>query len=106
MVEDASVDLLVCGIAAHWFPATWWTEAERVVKPGGSVALFTYRGDVRAASARMGLTPRSTSVSQRAQAGFLSLLRVGRAACRALAISRRPRLPRDGCVARPSLGLV
>ena len=48
-VEDASVDLLVCGIAAHWFDASWWNEAARVVKPGGTVALFTYRGDVRLA---------------------------------------------------------
>ena len=46
-VEDASIDLLVCGIAAHWFAASWWTEAARVVKPGGTVTLFTYRGDVR-----------------------------------------------------------
>lgn len=44
-VDDASVDLLVCGIAVHWFDPAWWSEAERVVRPGGTVALFTYRGD-------------------------------------------------------------
>ncbi|KAF1810198.1 S-adenosyl-L-methionine-dependent methyltransferase [Eremomyces bilateralis CBS 781.70] len=41
-VRDASVDLLTAATAAHWFdmPA-FWARAAQVLKPGGSVALWT-----------------------------------------------------------------
>ena len=41
-IEDASVDLITAGNAAHWFdmPA-FWARAARVLKPGGSVAVWT-----------------------------------------------------------------
>eukprot|EP00919_Chromeraceae_sp_WS-2016_P065128 GHVR01154162.1.p1 GENE.GHVR01154162.1~~GHVR01154162.1.p1 ORF type:complete len:290 (+),score=21.58 GHVR01154162.1:91-960(+) len=41
-IGSASIDLLTVGTAAHWFPADWWKEASRVVKPGGTVALWVY----------------------------------------------------------------
>ncbi|OBZ71497.1 hypothetical protein A0H81_08428 [Grifola frondosa] len=41
-VEDALVDLLTSGSAAVYFAPSWWNEATRVVKPGGTVALFGY----------------------------------------------------------------
>ncbi|KNZ52606.1 uncharacterized protein VP01_3502g4 [Puccinia sorghi] len=50
MVESGTVDLITAATAvprsnvvtAHWFPPHWWEEAYRVVKPGGTVALWTY----------------------------------------------------------------
>ena len=39
-VPDASVDLVVAGTAAHYFPEGWWNEMLRILKPGGHVALF------------------------------------------------------------------
>jgi SAM-dependent methyltransferase len=41
-VEDGSVDLITASNAAHWFnmPA-FWVAAARVLKPGGTVALWT-----------------------------------------------------------------
>jgi SAM-dependent methyltransferase len=46
-VEANSVDLIVAANAAHWFDmAGFWVAAARVLKPGGSVALWT-SGDVR-----------------------------------------------------------
>ncbi|KAF7523246.1 hypothetical protein G7054_g11822 [Neopestalotiopsis clavispora] len=42
LVEPASVDLLCAAMAAHWFDMEeFWPQAERVVKPGGTVALWT-----------------------------------------------------------------
>ncbi|OHE93747.1 methyltransferase domain-containing protein [Colletotrichum orchidophilum] len=41
-VADASVDLITAATAAHWFDmAGFWTAAARVLKPGGSVAIWT-----------------------------------------------------------------
>jgi len=40
-IPDASVDLLTASNAAHWFDmAGFWPSAARVLKPGGSVALW------------------------------------------------------------------
>ncbi|KDQ64781.1 hypothetical protein JAAARDRAFT_202064 [Jaapia argillacea MUCL 33604] len=39
---DSSVDLITSGTSAHWFPANWWTNAARVLRPGGTVAVFAY----------------------------------------------------------------
>ncbi|KAK1984931.1 methyltransferase domain-containing protein [Colletotrichum cereale] len=41
-IPDASVDLITAATAAHWFdmPA-FWAAAARVLKPGGSVAIWT-----------------------------------------------------------------
>ncbi|KAG0146631.1 hypothetical protein CROQUDRAFT_657110 [Cronartium quercuum f. sp. fusiforme G11] len=41
-IESQSIDLLTVGTAAHWFPEGWWKEASRVLKPGGTVALWVY----------------------------------------------------------------
>ncbi|KAK3937230.1 S-adenosyl-L-methionine-dependent methyltransferase [Diplogelasinospora grovesii] len=47
-VADSSVDLIAAGNAAHWFDMPrFWAAAARVLKPGGSVALWT-TGDIRA----------------------------------------------------------
>jgi ubiquinone/menaquinone biosynthesis C-methylase UbiE len=41
-IEDASVDLITASTAAHWFNMSlFWPAAARVLKPGGSVALWT-----------------------------------------------------------------
>jgi SAM-dependent methyltransferase len=46
-VEDASVDLITASTAAHWFDmAKFWPAAARVLKPGGSVAIWTV-GDAK-----------------------------------------------------------
>ncbi|KAK4048277.1 trans-aconitate methyltransferase 1 [Microbotryomycetes sp. JL221] len=43
VVEDASVDLIVAGQAAHWFDADRvYNECGRVLKPGGSFAFWCY----------------------------------------------------------------
>lgn len=44
-LPDASVDLILVAQAAHWFdlPA-FYAEAERVLRPGGILALLTYTG--------------------------------------------------------------
>lgn len=45
--QDASVDVLTSFTAAHWFDfAKFMREAERVVKPGGCVAISTYTVDM------------------------------------------------------------
>ncbi|KAM6269016.1 putative methyltransferase [Porphyrio hochstetteri] len=45
--EDASVDLLTSFTAAHWFDLEkFMREANRVVKPGGCVAISTYTVDM------------------------------------------------------------
>ncbi|RPA83034.1 S-adenosyl-L-methionine-dependent methyltransferase [Ascobolus immersus RN42] len=42
-VEDASVDMVTCGEAAHYFDqAKFWPEAERVLRPGGIVGIWGY----------------------------------------------------------------
>jgi len=41
MVESGTVDLITAATAAHWFPSHWWEEAYRVLKPGGTVAVWT-----------------------------------------------------------------
>lgn len=46
-VEDASVDLITAATAAHWFDMErFWHSAARVLKPGGTVAIFS-TGDVK-----------------------------------------------------------
>ncbi|CDZ97513.1 Methyltransferase [Phaffia rhodozyma] len=42
-LEDGSVDLVTAGTSAHWFdhPA-WWKEMSRIVRPGGTVAVWTF----------------------------------------------------------------
>jgi SAM-dependent methyltransferase len=41
-IEDGSVDLITAANAAHWFDmSTFWPAAARVLKPGGTVALWT-----------------------------------------------------------------
>ncbi|KAF2502520.1 S-adenosyl-L-methionine-dependent methyltransferase [Lophium mytilinum] len=40
-IEDASVDLITASTAAHWFDmARFWPSAARILKPGGTVALW------------------------------------------------------------------
>ena len=40
-VESSSVDLLTCAMAWHWLhPETFYTEAKRVLKPGGCIAIY------------------------------------------------------------------
>lgn len=47
-IQDSSVDLIVASNAAHWFDMSrFWPSAARVLKTGGSVALWT-SGGVRA----------------------------------------------------------
>jgi SAM-dependent methyltransferase len=44
-VVDGSVDLITGSTAAHWFDMTrFWPEAARVLKPGGSVAIWLNGG--------------------------------------------------------------
>ncbi|KAH8658130.1 S-adenosyl-L-methionine-dependent methyltransferase [Xylariales sp. PMI_506] len=46
-IADGSVDLIVAANAAHWFDmAGFWPSAARVLKPGGSVALWC-SGEIR-----------------------------------------------------------
>lgn len=41
-IQDSSVDLIIAANAAHWFDMSgFWPSAARVLKPGGSVALWT-----------------------------------------------------------------
>jgi trans-aconitate 3-methyltransferase len=41
-IQDSSVDLITAANAAHWFDMSgFWPSAARVLKPGGSVALWT-----------------------------------------------------------------
>lgn len=41
-VKDSSVDLITAATAAHWFDmARFWPQAARILKPGGSVAIWT-----------------------------------------------------------------
>lgn len=41
-VDDSSVDLITAATAAHWFDmARFWPRAARVLKPGGTAALWT-----------------------------------------------------------------
>lgn len=43
-LPDATIDLVVSSTAAHWFQAPqWWDEMARIVKPGGSVAVWCAR---------------------------------------------------------------
>lgn len=47
-IQDSSVDLITASNAAHWFDMDYfWPSAARVLKPGGTVALWT-SGDIRA----------------------------------------------------------
>ncbi|KAH7123630.1 S-adenosyl-L-methionine-dependent methyltransferase [Dendryphion nanum] len=47
-IEANSVDLITAANAAHWFDMpNFWVSAARVLKPGGSVALWT-SGEIRA----------------------------------------------------------
>ncbi|KAM4626658.1 putative methyltransferase [Discoglossus pictus] len=42
-VDDASVDLLTACAAVHWFDIeTFFKEVDRILAPGGCIALFTY----------------------------------------------------------------
>lgn len=41
-IEPGSVDLITVGMAAHWFEMEkFWVEAAKVLKPGGTVAIWT-----------------------------------------------------------------
>lgn len=47
-LADSSVDLIIAANAAHWFNmAEFWPAAARVLRPGGSVAIWT-SGEIRA----------------------------------------------------------
>lgn len=42
-LADGEADMAVAGLAAHFFPAAeWWAEMARVVRPGGTVAVWGY----------------------------------------------------------------
>ncbi|KAM4626353.1 putative methyltransferase [Discoglossus pictus] len=44
-LEDASLDLVNAGLAAHWFPMDkFLQEADRVLKPRGCIALHAFKG--------------------------------------------------------------
>lgn len=46
-IEDASVDLAIGGTMAHWLqPESWYTEMARVLRPGGTIAVFAYAWSV------------------------------------------------------------
>jgi len=46
-IQDSSVDLITASNAAHWFDMSrFWQSAARVLKPGGTVAIWT-SGDAR-----------------------------------------------------------
>ena len=41
-VEEDSVDMVICAMAAHWFDmAKFWDQVGRILKPGGTVTLWT-----------------------------------------------------------------
>ena len=43
-VKDAEADMVVAAQAVHWFDqANWWREMERVVRKGGTVAVWGYK---------------------------------------------------------------
>lgn len=47
-IEDSSIDLITAATAAHWFDTSrFWKSAARVLKPQGSVAIWT-SGEIRA----------------------------------------------------------
>ncbi|PGH02942.1 hypothetical protein GX51_04398 [Blastomyces parvus] len=47
LIPENSIDLLTAATAAHWFDMSrFWPRAARVLKPGGSVALWTH-GPIR-----------------------------------------------------------
>ncbi len=47
-IADGSIDLLTAATAAHWFDMPgFWKRAAQVLKPGGSVAIWTYGGGRR-----------------------------------------------------------
>lgn len=47
-IADSSVDLITAANAAHWFDMPgFWVAAARIIKPGGTVALWT-SGEIRA----------------------------------------------------------
>jgi len=42
-IKDGSVDLVIGGTMAHWLdPEPFYTEMSRILKPGGTIAVFTY----------------------------------------------------------------
>ena len=44
-IENESVDLITASTAAHWFNMSlFWPSAARVLKPGGSVAIWSSGG--------------------------------------------------------------
>ena len=46
-VASGAADMVVSGQAAHWFDhALWWVEMRRVVRPGGTVAIWAYKDPV------------------------------------------------------------
>ena len=47
-IADASIDLAISATACHYFSApAWWNEMARVVKPGGTVAVWCVAGSCR-----------------------------------------------------------
>ncbi|TFK56848.1 S-adenosyl-L-methionine-dependent methyltransferase [Heliocybe sulcata] len=39
-VGAGTADIITAGTAAHWFSPEWWSSAAKVLRPGGTVALF------------------------------------------------------------------
>ncbi|KAF3271912.1 hypothetical protein TWF970_010209 [Orbilia oligospora] len=49
-LPDGSVDVITVATAAHWFDMNvFWTQAARLLKPGGTVAIWTGACDLKAA---------------------------------------------------------
>lgn len=46
MIESETVDLIAVACAAHWFPQDWWEEARRILKPGGTIAMWVYSAEL------------------------------------------------------------
>ena len=46
-VPDGGADMVVSGQAAHWFDqARWWSEMRRILRPGGTLAVWGYKDPV------------------------------------------------------------
>ncbi len=73
-LDDASVDAVVAGQAAHWFDyGRVWPELARVVRPGGTLAFWGYKDNVLLGAER------ATAVMERFVYGFGEVARVAAA---------------------------